>query len=269
MNNIFEPRRFGNYLLHDLKNAKDNYLYSFLITAGLPVLTFILVELLAVIFNREHGFVEYPFAVQIISLIAAVTSAVIVFPIKQYGQITDKRYGSSWVLLPASGFEKWLSLIILTCVVLPICLFTVYFGLDWLLGVVFPNLYPKALASYGTINDIQNAFKEEGVSFNTMGLGWLSWVENILTFTLGAVFFKKAKFPKTLLCVMAFGIILSFFAMAFIGTGHIGPDNIESIMNGDPETAMRRFNVLVHILAYACVALLAGGIYVRITNIKH
>lgn len=273
MNNVFEPKRFGNYLLHDLKNAKDNYLYSFIITAGLPVLTFILVEILGMIFNKNHGFVEYPLAVQIVSVIAAVTSAMIVFPIKQYGQITDKRYGSSWVMLPASGFEKWLSLIIMTCVVLPVCLFTVYLGLDWLMSVVAPGLYPKSLASYETVNEIQNAFNGEDVSFNAMSLGWLSWVENILTFTLGAVFFKKSKFPKTLLCVMAFGIILSFIAMACIGTGHIGTDNVEELFkefsNGDPETAVRRFKALVHIIACAYVAVLAGGIYVRITSIKH
>ncbi len=269
MNNIFQPKRFGNYLLHDLKNAKDNYLYSFIITAALPVLTFILVELIAVLFSPEHTFWKYPKAIQYLSAFAAVFSAVVVFPIKQYGGITDKRYGSSWVMLPASGLEKWLSLIIMTCVVLPVCLFAVYLGLDGIMSAVFPNLYPEAIASYGSINSLELALKEEGFSFNGLGLGWLSWVENILTFTLGAVIFKKSKFPKTLLCWMAVGVILSGIAVAYFGTGHIGPEDFEKFVNGDPETALRRFKAITYAFVSVIVALLAGGIYLRITRIKH
>lgn len=269
MNNIFQPKRFGNYMLHDLKNAKDNYLYSFIITAALPVLTFILVELVAILFSEEHSLCEYSEAVQYLSVFAAFISAIVAFPIKQYGRITDKRYGTSWVMLPASGFEKWLSLIIMTCVVLPVCLFTIYLGLDWVMSAVFPNLYPDPITSYDSIKAYQDALEEAGVTIDLCGLGWLSWAENILIFTLGAVIFKKSKFPKTLLCVMAAGMIFSAITVALFGTGHIGPDNFEEFVSGDPETVIRKFKTFVYVLASATVVLLSGGIYLRITKIQH
>lgn len=271
MNNVFSPKRFGNYLLHDLKTAKDNNLYSFLIIAGLPVLMFIFIELVAIIFSKEHAFCEYNEITQILSLVFATAAAVIVFPIKQYGQITEKRYGSSWLMLPASRFEKWLSIILMTCVILPICLYVVFFGLDSLMSVIFPKYYPEALLSNGNnFKELSEDFGGAEFTMNPLGVSWMCWVESILVFTLGAVFFKKAKFPKTLLCVMAFGMIVS--TICVVAFGH-DLQNLESWMDRftdySPEEAIKRAKTTLYISYSIFIIILGGGIYLRTAKIKH
>lgn len=267
MNKVFEPKRFGNYLLHDIRTAKDNYLYSFLVTAGLPVLVFAIVELFHLLFSPSHSLSELSRTMQGFTLFAGTVSTLIVFPIKQYGQITEKRYGSSWILLPASSFEKWLSLIILTCVLAPICFFVVFGGCDWLMSVIFPKYYPTALFSLDT--DALAPTSE--IQVNPLGIAWMSWIESILSFTLGAIVFKKAKFPKTILCLMLLGFIISALALAFFGSDF---NNFESMMksysqNLDVDEAIRRFKAMMYIWYGIFTLALGGCTYLRIANIKH
>ena len=52
MNNIFNIKRFCNYFLYDLRNAKNNYGLSLLILGVMPVVLYIIVQLFSLIFTQ-------------------------------------------------------------------------------------------------------------------------------------------------------------------------------------------------------------------------
>ena len=58
MNNIFDFKRFGNYFLYDLRNAKNNYAISLLLCGTMPILGFVFAQLLSLIFQQQ--FLEMP-----------------------------------------------------------------------------------------------------------------------------------------------------------------------------------------------------------------
>lgn len=272
MSNIFNIRRAGKYLVHDLTNAKNNFLYSMLILGFLPIVVFILMQLMSLVF--EGKFSEMSEGMQVVMSVIAITVLVISFPIKQYGALTEKRYGSDWLMLPASTFEKWVSMIVVCCVVLPAVFFTLFFFSDWLLSAIFPKLYPEAMISSGVAGRLMNGFKmsiaeDAGVKFNFIGVGYANWCENILIITLGAIVFKKAKFPKTLFAFMGLCMLVVFIVTMFNGFS-IDESDIENWLGSDDvEVFSRRLNAFMTVIYTIMFVLLGGGLYLRLKTIKH
>lgn len=275
MSNVFNLKRAGNYFCHDLNTAKNNYLYSMLILGLMPIIIFILYELFALIFNRGQ-FDEIDSTFQKVMFTISVATLVITFPIKQYGRLTDKRYGSDWLMLPASTFEKWLSMVLMTCLVVPVVFLVLNLGSDWLLSVIFPNLYPDAIVSSDSLGKFLNVFNgdfadETGISVNMLGACYASWCENILIVTLGAVLFKKAKFPKTLLACTGIMIVIFFLIVMFNGFDlNINDEDFERWLGADdPQVFVRRLNVFLTTIYTVIFVLLGGGLYLRLKTLKH
>lgn len=275
MSNIFNIKRAASYFVHDLRTAKNNYLYSMLILGLLPIISFVIWELLVFIFNKGQ-FSDVDSSFQTAMFVISIATLIITFPIKQYGRLTDRRYGSDWLMLPASTFEKWLSIIVLTCVALPVVFFALYLGSDWLLSVIFPNRYPEALLSSGMLSNMftsssSDFYEEAGVSINFLGASYASWVQNILLITLGAVIFKKAKFPKTLLAWTGLMMFIVFVIMMFNGFDiNINEDDLENWLGGgDVEVFARRLNTFVTFIYLVFFILIGGGLYLRLKTIKH
>lgn len=268
MSNVFNIKRAANYFTHDLNTAKNNYLYSMLVIGLMPVISFILFEIFALIINGGH-FVEIEKPLQNIVFGTSIMALMITFPLKQYGRLTDRRYGSDWLMLPASTFEKWVSMILVSCLIFPVVFLALYLGSDWLLSVCFPSKYPEALVTRGWMNDIVSSLSDEGVTFNVFGASYANWVENILFITLGAVIFKRAKFPKTLLAGTGIIILIIFIIALCCGFSFTDADFEEFIGNGDPEVFARRLNVFITIVYVFVFTVLGGGLYLRLKTLKH
>jgi len=269
MNNVFDIKRFGNYFLYDLRRAKNNYGLSLLLLGLMPVIVFAFIQFINLI--RARGFADANEALPYMAFFVAFTVVLLGAGAKIYGFVTEKKAGTDFLMLPASTLEKWLSLVLMVCVVLPVVFGVLFFGSDALLALFFPNAYGDSLLSTGSglSREVFGTLQEEGVSINFPAILFLSWCENILTFTLGAVCFKKAKVPKTLLCVMGVGIILSTLSVIFLGTGHIGIEELfENHMN-NPEQAVGTINWLFSIIYIVVIGGLLGGLYYRLRTIKH
>lgn len=271
MNEIFNAKRFGKYFLYDLRNAKNNYWLSLLICAGIPIISFALVEIFAKLI--DGNFIYAGLGTQIPALVTAYMIVILTFPVKAYGSVTDKRSGSAWLMLPASPFEKWLSVILITCVILPVIFFALLFVAEAVLHLVFPGGWPvPAAQALGSFNDM--VLSENGglLSFNFPALAIYSWMENILVFTLGAMIFKKAKVGKTFLAVWVIGMAFSMLTSVIFGVTAISSDTIGEMFLDPEANPMKFVNFFNYFILGVCLLYIlacAAGLYYRIKTLKH
>lgn len=269
MNEVFNFRRFGKYFAYDLDNAKNNYGLSLVVIACIPLIALFVTESFSLIWG--NGLKPTPTFQRVGCFIIACAIVVLSFPAKAYGSVTERRCGSEWILIPASSFEKFLSMVLMTCVVLPILFLLSYFLVDSLLCLVFPgygdNLMFMTSSFLADLRDELSLDGEEMTVANNLSI-WLYWCVSILTWTLGAVVFRKAKIAKTILCIMAFGFILTMAASAvgcFIGWDNIS-DWLMSINNVSGVKALNITNYAYHSICLIALLLLT---FFRVKTIKH
>jgi len=265
MNNTFNPGRFGKYLMFDLRNAKNNFGLSLLINGCIPVIVFFFYQLIFRVFSGGNPVPSM--GTQISAMTVAFFVVLLTFPTKVYGNLTNKREGSDFLMVPASSFEKWLSMILISCVILPVCFFVLLFGSDALLSLFFPASWPESI--FGKIAELKSVVSEETEGlFKTDGVLLLlaEWPESILVFLLGALVFKKGKVAKTFLAIFALSLLVSMIAMLF----NINIDM--ELSDWTDAEAVRMLNTLktvVWSLLAVWTAILMAGTYFRIKTLKH
>lgn len=266
MNNIFDIKRFGNYFLYDLRRGWNNYGISLLLLGIIPALIFLVFQFVSLISGDGIG--ETPDEMKFLGIFLACIVVFFGAGAKLYGFVTEKRAGSDFLMLPASTLEKWLSMAVIVCIVLPVILFALLFATDGLMGLVFPTAYGDRVFSLGLGREFHEMLASEGITFNFPAIIFLSWCENILVFTLGAICFKKAKVAKTLLCLMLFGMACSALMVAVLGTADIDPQMFTEYFSS-PDKAISTFNWTISILFTLIIGGLLGGIYYRLRTLKH
>ena len=276
MNEIFDIRRFGKFLSYELNNAKASCGLSILIMGLLPAILFSFFEIFSFIFTKHFqplDMEEKKFCFTLCILILAMS-----IPAKMYGMLTEKKKGSDWLMIPASTFEKFLSMVLIMCIVIPVSFFVLSGCCDWLLSVVFPGYYGDsqtlnsldALSHFGAFgNDSMGLIEPSlaGVIWMLVGSLWV----NILAFTLGAICFKRGKAGKTILCYFALSILLSTILVTFFGHGgSIDSDDFEFFLsNMTAQKAQNLINFVINSLYFVLLGGLLAAIYFRIKTIKH
>ena len=266
MNNIFDIKRFGNYFLYDLRNAKNNYGISLLICGTLPIIVFVFAQLLSLIFQQQ--FMEMQMIPKLMQLGIAYTIVLLGAGAKIYGNLTEKRAGSNFLMLPASTLEKWLSMVLIVCIVLPAALLALQLGSDALMSLLFPNHYGDRVLELDFLQGFKDGLIDNGINIKFELLFFLDWVGSILVFVLGALCFKKSKVGKTILCLFAFSTVFSTIAMILVG--HSGPTFISFFdFEATPIEAVKTFNWFMSIYFIVVIGGLLGGIYYRLRTLKH
>lgn len=271
MNKTFSIKRFGKYFAYDLQNAKNFFGLSVLINGCLPIVFFIFYQIIYRLATGVWGPANISNTVTAFT-VALITSG-LTAPIKLYGGLTDKRIGSDWLMIPASSFEKWLSMVLIMCVVLPFCLAILLFGTDSLLGVIFPASYGTPLLAMN--GEWRNLFRvapdlSSEAYASPLFLAWLEWCDMILVFTLGAIIFKRGKLGKTFLCLIAIGFLAGMLALIIFGhTSFFSEEFIENITNNDPERFVTIVKFWFSMIYVVCIGAVLGGLYARIRTMKH
>ena len=273
MSNTFNIGRFWKYFKWDLRNAKNNFGLSMLIAASLPLFLFFIAELFSLIFSGE--FVETGLGTQIPAMLVGNCIIFLSMPTKVYGKLTDKRQGSDWLMLPASSTEKTVSMILMGCIVAPVCWFVVFNAWDFLLSWIFPGHYGNAVLLNLPLDNLFNLGNPGGVvdmnvQFNMPLAIFMSWCENILIFTLGAICFKKSKAAKTILLYFAFSMLLSTVITTFVGINAGGFGFTESAM--EQMDFAKFFGTATRwawVIGWTFVAGLIAAIYYRVRTIRH
>jgi len=266
MNNFFDIKRFGKYLSFDLRRCRNEYGISLLVLGLSPVLVFILVNLFNLVI---HGNFDVSQHLSIPVMGIAVLAAILSFPQKVYGRVTEKKYGSSFLMIPASAFEKWLSMVIVVCVVLPVLLAALLLASDALLSLVFPSYGSSAIVK---LAEASGKFSESTKDVFEISLGWSlfsNWCQNALLFTLGAIFFKTSKIAKTILVCAGLCIVALSAAVLVFGSININSEQLQEILaSADGEHfifVLKTFVVAANVVIFS---VLLSGLYFRIKTIK-
>ena len=288
MNDIFNIRRFGRYLLSDIKNCAAGYGLSMALICSMGIIIYAGTVLMGLVFKGtwegpEHGFRFFTF---MISMFVLFTS----MPVKCYGGITDKRKGTSWIMLPVSVTEKFLSMVIMTAVAAPVVAGGVYMLIDAIICALDPTC---GAPIFGTCTDFVNSMIEIGVATNNdlnnfpqmadfvkqVSSPWL-YIDDIimisLIFLMGSILFKKSKTAKTIFSYIAISMAISMIITPMI-SGHI----MEIIRNVNLFETADDVNALFGTWFFRNAALidtindtiinvaLLTGIFLRIRTLKH
>lgn len=266
MNNTFDIKRFWRYLRYDLVSAIQDSGTLLVSLAAMPAWFFLIQQLFSLVFGHEFRPINTPSL--IFAYLVSLTMIVIFFPVQHYGKLTDKKAGSDWILLPASRFEKFLSMLVVCCVAAPIAWFAMITACDGLLYLVFGTYNTFAMPEiFHSINGMIAHVHTDNVQFAMNGpvSVYLSWCQNILAFGLGAIFFRKNKIVYTFLALMAIGIVCTVTSAGIIGADSplYKPEAI------DEDNLMRLLNFGIYAIWVVVFVLLDLGLYFRIKTIKH
>lgn len=292
-NDIFNFRRFGRYFTSDLSTCWSNYGLSLLtISILFPVGTYFLTNVFNLVLRStwdgpDIGLRSFIFIVATICLIVTM-------PVKCYGKITEKQYGSFFLTLPASRLEKFVSMFLMTCIIVPVLGFTLHLGTDAILCALDHtcgrNLVAGAaelIRNIGDMKELTMNFVDETITIENAALvqdilgqintPWM-YIDEIfgitLPFLLGAIYFKNGKTVKTILAIFAFSMATSIIMTPFLETW---VTEIVRNANADTNTILQMFNngifknlVLIDTVSDTVFNLaLMAGIWFRIKTLKH
>lgn len=270
MSNTFEIKRFGNYLLHDIRTAVASCGLPLLIIGAMPVFQYFIPQAFSLIFTG-HAMDMGPWG-KIPAYISALTIANIFFPIRHYGGLTEKQQGSNWLMLPASAFEKWFSMLLLTCVIVPAVLLVELIATDGLMSLIFGGTYGATAISsiLDKIPQFWGEFKTDaGKLFISWPVAvWLSWCEGVLFFAFGAMIFKKSKVVKTFLLAFVLGMVITAVTagvMKMIGMNGLNIDTSDFTEEG----IIRTVNWIVFAIYFVWFAAQDLALYLRMKTLKH
>lgn len=271
MKNIFKLDRFGKFLAYDLNNTWNQYGLSLLIIGLTPTIYVIVNYVMHVVFSGNES--AFPFGLGAFLAITAVALivAVIAGPQKIYGHITDKKAGSDYILVPASTFEKFSSMMVNVCVVIPIALL-IAFSLQYAaFKICIPGFNGGLSDIVSKIHSVTRGKEDFHISDFSLAMGsWAVWTQNILVFTLGAIFFKKSKAPKTILALMGLSFLFSMLTAGFFQI--VDVDSFEELFKrlfDNPRAVQHFVNWFVNLALIVPNAILMALIYLRLKTIKH
>ena len=275
MNNNFNFGRFGKYFVYDLKRQWKNIGMLVLTFALSPVIFYMLYMFFAALFDGglmklfSGMSIEGPSIWVRFGMAAVMISIfVMLFPSRAYGEITDKAKGSEWLMLPASRLEKYVSMMLVTLLVIPIIYIVVYLLSDGLV-CLFDKSCGGALMSF-RINDL---LRTTDIIIPANGL-WIiiaNTVQYAIIFLLGGLIFKKWKVVGTLLANFAIGMFFStLISMLFA--------NMDPVMVGEKfmnwtvrhaDSVDLWLNGFINFWTLLIVAVCAIWIWSRLKRIQH
>ena len=286
-NDIFNFRRFGKYFASDLRNCASNYWLSMLLISLMGLVIYIGTVAMGLAFTGEWEGPDKAFRVFTFGVCMFVLMTTM--PVKCYGKVTEKRFGTSWLMVPASTFEKVLSMILMTVFVAPLLSAGVYLSVDAALcaadrtcgASIIPSLQELRsffMTSIATDADMQT-FPALAHFVKDISNPWL-YVDDIiglsLWFLAGAIIFKSGKTAKTILAFFALSTILSMAVTPFMGAYFKEFAMRATVMNS-PEAVDRLFQM--GILQHAALIdtindtvfnlAVLTGIFFRIKTLKH
>ncbi|MDE7126806.1 MAG: hypothetical protein K2O58_02780 [Bacteroidales bacterium] len=273
MKDIFDIKRFGKYFASDFMASISRYGLSFLLISLMGLIIYAGTVIMGLLFDGTWGGPSIYFRTATFAICIAVL--VLTMPAKIYGHITEKRAGSTWLMIPASTFEKFLSMILICGIVVPAMFTCVYLGTDALLCIMDKTCGTSICHIGKEIAGYRSEIPEEVMSAVGGLMNPLSYIDDmigsILIFLLGAICFKNAKVVKTIL----FLIVLSM-ALSIIGTPFMY-SYMETLANNPAMTLEEFFSdswlgnlsLIDTVSDIAVIVIATAGIFFRLKTIKH
>lgn len=287
-NEVLNMNRFGRYLVTDIKNAISKFGISLLVMATISLTGYLICGFFSMIVGtgwHSLGIIGRMMLFGISTLVVFLSA-----PSKIYGFLTDKREGSAYLMIPASSLEKTISMVIVTCIVLPLAFFAIYFSLDQIVclidGGCGVSIAMALNSGYTSLADnlsnlpaeMKNIFPESVV--NTWPWLYLDdMAQTLLIFLYGALIFKSSKPAKTIGCLILLSIVLSMITTPIIAHGAFDKFKIAVESGMTPDQIVDMFPGYAWMLKHAALVdtitdtVVNVGLFVlilfRVKRIKH
>lgn len=245
-----------------------------ILIGGASAIFYILWLMFSLVFAQEWK--TPPIAAR--SVVFLIAFAILeLYQVRTYGYLTDKKEGSAWLMIPASRAEKFVSMLLVTLVVVPVLFFVVYIVIDGFLSLVDPT-YGKALVTgfSGAYSQFLNAVakinSETTMRFTPSSLVFpaiVSYFCNFLYFLLCGICFKRNKL------VGAIAILFGLSTVFSLLTGFVLPhvfENWPAGMDVSEETLSIYFRNSLYIMNTVSCLIAIGlglGIWYRIKTLQH
>ena len=257
MNEIFDFKRFWTYFKYDLKQMWRNHSKAAIMIGGASAIFYVIWVLASLVFTQHCTILE-------------------LYMVRAYGYLTDKKAGSNWLMVPASKAEKFVSMLLMVCIVIPLLFFVVYFVLDGFLSLVDPT-YGQALFTGFTgvysklIEGITELGAESPISFTPSSLIFPSIVSvfcNFLYFLLCGICFKKNKLVGAIAILFGLSLVLSLLTGIFVPRifTNIDFDNMDEMQIAHWVTGCMNAGIIISCLLTVG---LGWGVWRRIKTIQH
>lgn len=267
---IFDFGRFWNYFQYDLKQMWRNHSKPALFIGGMELILYVVWVLIALVFT---GHWTGPVLAARIALLTVAFTILELYQTRTYGYLTDRQKGSAWLMIPASRLEKYVSMMLITLIVIPVLFIVVYLCVDALLALVDPTVGKSILGvAFGGFQELGDFVRISGAPVDIFSMGWFCtyWIVgifcNFLYFLLCGISFKRYKILGGIAILFGFSILLSIVA------GTTVPTWSENLVTMSEAEATGVVTNLVNWFFWIMVVITVGlgaGVYFRIKNIKH
>jgi hypothetical protein len=210
MSETFNFSRFWTYFKYDLKQMWRNHSKAAILIGGASALFYVLWVMCSLVFTQQW---TSPVLVSRVIVLIVAFAILEFYQVRTYGYLTEKKAGSSWLMIPASKGEKFVSMLLITIIVIPILFFAVYFILDGFLSLVDPTygeaLFTGALSGYRSIVEGLSEMGESPIELSVSSMAFPTIVGtfcNFLYFLLCGICFKKNKLVSAI--AILFGLSL-------------------------------------------------------------
>jgi len=284
-NNRFSFNRFGKYFLYDIKATWKNTGVLFLVLALFPVVTYLIYLLYEAIFTGnlwttittgEEVMKGPGIAVRLVFLVIVTFVLALVIPSRAYGHITEKKSGSEWLMLPASRFEKYLSMMLNTLIFIPLAFFAIYFLSDAAICLLDSSCGTPIVAS--NINGLMEEHMGEmpfRLVNNGFWIAFINYIDYAVVFLVGALIFKKWKIVGTIIALWAISTVFATAgSLLFIGTNMMTfaetmAAKITNFLSSNADHLDLIFNGFINLQIIIITAICAVIIWFRLKKLQH
>ncbi len=274
MNETFNFNRFWTYFKYDLKQMWRNHSKPAILIGGAGIIFYVLWILGSLVFTQS--WTAPPIVARFVVLLFAFM-VLEFYQTRTYGYLTEKKAGSSWLMIPASGTEKCISMVLVTILVIPALFFAVYFLLDGFLSLVDPT-YGKAMVTgfFSVYSDFVNALgsinDESPILFTPASLIFPTIVStfcNFLYFLLCGICFKKNKIGAAIAILFGISTLMSLLGGLIIP--HL---DLEQMIVSDSSLSLPArwlVGIMNASVAFTCLLTigLGWGVWRRIKTLQH
>ena len=280
MNETFSAGRFFRYFLFDNKQLWSRHTRAVVTFGGLGIILYVVTVLLGLIFTREwHG----PVLWARVATLAFASLVLVFYQTRTYGYLTEPKAGSAWLMVPASRLEKFISMMIICLIEMPIVLVATYLCIDGLITLVDPTVEGAIMTSLGTIFSTFNNFVTENSGDFDLGITaagltfqfWLNVCTYLLYFILCGICFKKHKVATGIAILLGLSMLFTIISGIVIRAGvfnGLGTHLVKRLSDAPVERSISLLNWILNsefIFNGLAVIGLATGIYFRIKTLKH
>ena len=266
---VFNGQRFWTYFKYDFTQMWRNHVKASIIIGFSGLILYILGIAFNAVFNQVWA--APGFGSRVVVFICACF-ALELYQTRTYGYLTNRRKGASWLMIPASTFEKWLSMILMTLVVIPVAFLATYTVIDGILALADPTYGELLISAAKTvIKNGQEALAQANTEYSTTwSLGYVAmpaiigYICNFLYFLLCGISFKRNKILWAFIILFVASIVFSTVMTTLGLQTHYDFD--------EPVEAEALIRSVIHwstAFSALLAVCLAGGIFYRIKTLKH